>query len=194
MPTRYDPRDRLLGAGMYGRVSQWMRRQLVKSVQRGFITITGATTNTGTITAVDPNNSVLVYLGVSASTATADAQRAFTRIDLTNSTTVTATTAAATDVTTVGFEVIEYFPGVLRSVQRGTIPLTGVAMNTATLTSSVVVGASNLTTLGWTTTNTTGAPNNDFVVIDLTNTTTVTANRSNNSNNCVVGYQVAEWF
>ena len=80
---------------------------LVKRVQRGTITIgAGANTNTATITAVNTEKATLVNLGVVADTNNISDQNI--RLELTNSTTVTARKSGVAGNPVVGFEVIEY--------------------------------------------------------------------------------------
>lgn len=94
---------------------------LIKSIQRGTVTVdTGQTaTETATITAVNTAKSELRILGWSAgdnsafgSTTTASPGTVFPRIALTNSTTVTINTNATMGSggnTIMSFEVTEYF-------------------------------------------------------------------------------------
>jgi hypothetical protein len=81
----------------------------VKSVQRGVITLTpaGVGTGTATITAVDINKSVVFWLG--SRHATNDFGNINSRVELTNSTTVTAAVSGAGSVTEVGWQVVEFF-------------------------------------------------------------------------------------
>ncbi len=183
-------RTRLLGPGWTARVSQWMMRSQIKSIQRATIAITGATSNTATVTAVDPNNSRLRFLGWSDS-STLTGPQGLVRIALTNSTTITANvvTSPGADTASVSFELIEYQPGVIKSVQRGTItdPTT-----TATITAVNTV-KTELDYLGNTTANTAGIFTTQFTRLVLTNATTVTASSGANDGQ-VTGFQVVEWF
>lgn len=84
----------------------------IKSIQRGTITISGtALTATATITAVDTAKSELRHLGVSSNppASTIDHEYAL-RLSLTNSTTITATRAAAPNSTSaiVSWELTEW--------------------------------------------------------------------------------------
>lgn len=83
----------------------------IKSIQRGTIVVAlsaGAGSNTATITSVTTSKSVVQLLGV-----TPDSQfsaLAWGRVTLTNSTTVTANAAGASDRNiTIGYQVVEYF-------------------------------------------------------------------------------------
>jgi len=91
-------------------LSQFVNRSPIKSIQRGTITISsGAVSNTATISSVTTSKTQLNFLG-SSTTADLSLYLAFTRVTLTNSTTVTATRGGAGghDTTTVSYEVIEY--------------------------------------------------------------------------------------
>lgn len=188
MSNRLGPRTRLLGSGASARVSQWLQRSQVKSVQRATIAITGATSNTATITAVVLANSRLRFLGTS-STANSTIGQAAPRLAFTNTTTITASvdTSPGADTTSVSFEVIEYWPGVIKSVQRGTI--TGIT--TATIT-AVNVNKSEVDWLGYQVTSAIAS----FIAgttVTLTDSTTVTT-ASGSAAAQVTGYQVVEWF
>ena len=80
----------------------------------------------------------------------------------------------------------------VKSVQTGTILMSGVTSNTATI-SSVNTAKSVVLFGGWTTDNTSGsllfAP-----YLTLTNATTVTATRSTISNTTTVSYTVLEFY
>lgn len=187
MSNRYGARTRLLGAGMNARVSQWFQRSLIKSVQRGTIALTAVASNTATITAVDPNNSVLTYLGGTFDAAAPAEDQAFARLAFTNATTITASRTTATNNVVVSFEVIEYWPGVIKSVQRGL-----VSVGTATIT-AVNTAKSNLTSLGFT--NDINGDLRCLPMIVLTNGTTITKTFDGGDGSVpVVGYQVVEWF
>jgi hypothetical protein len=169
-------------------VSQWLTggSARIRSIQRGTIAIAaGATSNTATISAVDEANTRLVFLGVN-STGEGVAREVCCRVALTNATTVTATVnTTGANNRTVSYEVIEYFPGAIRSVQRGSA--TGA---TATI-SAVNTNKATLDFLG-STTNSGGADASESVASAvLTNATTVTVTASGTF---AVGYQVVEWF
>lgn len=173
-------------------VSQWLgagSQLRVKSIQRGTITITGATSNTATISTVDPANSRLRHLGQTYDTSSVRADRARVRLALTNATTITATvnTSPGAEAVTVSYEILELYPGAIKSVQRGTI--SGAA--TATI-AEVNTAKSELDFLGYTT----AAIDGDMVYTVkqvLTNGTTVTQTEGVAQTN-VGGYQVVEWF
>jgi hypothetical protein len=79
----------------------------IKSIQRGKITLTGVTSNTATITAVDTSKTELRMLGSTYNGVTlADV---LTMIELTNSTTITATRAASGSTAVVSWELTEFY-------------------------------------------------------------------------------------
>lgn len=92
---------------------------------------------TQTITSVNVNNAMLIYAGSENGNTTTDAidQQYVT---LTNSTTVTITSGLIDgDAIKCNFWVVEFVAGVLsQNAQRGTIALSAVTSNTATITSA----------------------------------------------------------
>jgi hypothetical protein len=192
----YALRSRLLGSALGSRIAQWTQRGFIRSIQRGTVTIGAVTSATATITAVDMANSVLLYGGFQNDVAAAAYDQLFPRVELTNATTVTAvkTTAANTEI--IAFEVIEFYPGVLRSVQRGVISSAGVATNTATIT-AVTVAKASVVTLAWTGVASGGGGEMQQTTahVVLTNATTVTLTRGSAvAGSLVGGYQVLEFF
>ena len=171
-------------------VGQWLRgTNVVKSVQRGTIAITGATSNTATIASVDVNNCRLKYVGSTYSNVAGTVDKAAVKLVLTNSTTITANviTSPGADTCTVSYEVIEYVPGVIKSVQRGTM----VGATTATIT-AVNTEKSEVDWLG--NTDTTGGTTSSFLSrLTLTNATTVTSNLGV-ATSVVTSYQVVEFY
>jgi len=115
------------GAGM---VAQWGAPSLVKSIQRG----TCAAGGTVTIAAVDVNNSIITFGGNLFSAANDTKTYWFMFVTLTNATTVSAGAGTAAGTQNATFEVIEFLPGVLKSVQDGTITLGAATSATATIT------------------------------------------------------------
>lgn len=159
----------------------------IKSVQRGTISLGGASSATATITAVDVNNSVLRYLGSSISGTSSDQSVYWTRVVFTNATTITGVAGAAS-AAVISFEVIEYFPGAIKSVQRGTVT------NNATATISAV--DTTKTELSWLgqTTNFAGDSRSMSRIV-LTNATTVThTNQTGDGGTTTTGYQVVEFL
>lgn len=185
MSNRLGPRTRPTGAGSGARVSQWIQRSMLRSIERGLITLApGSLTATATITSVDPNTSELVYLGGAYSGSETNNARMRARIALTNATTITATRTdnGGVDNLVVQFEIRQYWPGYIRSVQRGTVTSTQAI-------TAVTVAKSTIDQLGWLTTQTDG---DCSASLTLTNATTVTAAISGTGT--TVGYQVIEWY
>ena len=152
----------------------------------------GSSSATATITAVNLANTLLfVSQDGDGSLARWDASVAV--VTFTNTTTITATRTTTTgDACRTSYEVIEYWPGVLKSVQRGTITLSAVASNTATIT-AVDITKSVLVDLRYSTTEL-AVPNTITTRVTLTNATTVTASRAVGTGTSVIGYQVAEFY
>jgi hypothetical protein len=173
-------------------VSQWLKGRGggIKSVQRGTISIAGASSNTATISAVDVTNSVLSW-GGSFDAAGTQFALGCARVALTNATTVTATRASS-DVaaTTVHYEVVEYFPGTIKNVQRGTIT-NDSATKDATIT-AVDVNKASATYLGFSV-NLGGMDTTQLTRLTLLDGTTVRV-VTGTANSQVTGYQVVEFF
>lgn len=187
-------RTRLLGTPLASTVAAWGRRGLIKSIQRGTVTIaSGNTSGTATITAVVTANTRLKYLG--SNDAGADSSASFSAyVLLTNTTTVTATVLGAPTAggITLKFEVVEYFDGVLKSVQRAAIGIgAGSVSNTATIT-AVDTTKSELTWLGQTVSG--GADAREGIYIVLTSATVVTATTNVAAGAETVAFEVAEYY
>ena len=189
----------LTGSALSSRVGQWTQPGIIRSIQRGTITLAnGQLTNTATITTVDPSNTRLVYLGndcTDVGGGGTGASPCQVRIDLTNATTITATRTDSVDADIVSYEAVEYWPGVLRSVQRATVS-TANGTNTGTATLATTLQSTTKATiecLGWSN-NAATVTTNILGRIVLTNTTTVTINRIGTSNILTAGYQVCEWY
>lgn len=123
------------GAG--GMVSQWGASSLVTSGQQANITIPlsgSANSNTSTISSVDLTRSIILWGGVFPSAYNRNDLDGI-RVALTNATTVTATrsgVSAADSYTT--YSVMEFQPGVIRNVQRGTSTMSSTTIhNTITV-------------------------------------------------------------
>lgn len=184
---------RLTGSPRSSRVAQWTQRSFIKSIQRGTITIANATTsNTATIAAVSVSDSVIAYGGSSYDTD-ANLNNGAASVTITNATTITATRSFNQNGTTLAYEVIEYQPGVIKSIQRGTIALAGVVSNTATVT-TVNTLKSMLMILGFMSDNTDGNSGQYLPKLVLTNATTITATKGINTSTTTVGYQLVEYF
>lgn len=126
------------------------RPTVIKSVQRGTITIgAGSGSATAAISAVTLANSSLVWLGNDYDGgATTNYDDANTYVDLTSTTQVTAYRASVAAQDVVSFEVIEFYGGVIRSVQRGTVLVAAGATSNTTAITAVTTSKSQLTRLG----------------------------------------------
>jgi len=174
---------------------------VVKSVQYDSIIIThGTTSHTATINSVDTTNSMLMYLGTSAGESTTtdtEWDDIMLRLTLTNATTVTATRVHSDIAMIISFCIVEFYPGIVKSNQSGTITL-GVSDTSATDTiNSVDKTKSICVYLG----NTTNNANDDTADTDITfsrltlyDSTTVKATRIASGNINIVSYQVVEFY
>lgn len=172
------------------------RASTIKSVQRGTISLSGVTSNTATITAVDPNNTMLVMNGFTSDETASNYPRVFPLLQLTNATTVTASKQDATSTTVVSFEVIEFYPGVLRSsVQRGTIAITNAVLTATATITAVTTAKTMLSYTGWEAPPHQGGGEvvHSVANIVLTNSTTLTATRLGGNGTLTLGYQVVEF-
>lgn len=168
---------------------------LVKSIQRGTITIS-TTTNTATVTAVVVANCDLRYLGSTYSQGSTITERSMMAyVSLTNTTTVTAIRQSSADGGSVvaGYELLEYYPGVVKSRQANTLALAGVASNTVTIT-SVNTALTSLTSLGAVTDGGNGFGADYLGMLALTNATTVTGSRAGTANTLTFSYQALERY
>lgn len=124
-----------LGGAM---VARWGASSLVKSVQHVTIALSTNNSATSTIASVVAANTIVSFNRVYCNnTGSNNAPSAQIEVELTDATTLTANRVASSGVNAgVTVSVIEFHPGVLRSVQRGSIALSAsVSTNTATVTS-----------------------------------------------------------
>lgn len=174
------------------------RASSIKSIQRGVITITNtATTATTTITAVTVGQATVHLLGASGNDSS-NLVATCARVELIDSVTVAAYRGGGVSGTIrVGWEVVEFVAGIIKSRQAGTIMLAsgGSTTGTATIT-AVTLAKALLLHLGQnagatiTSGNTTQGIDSDLA---LTATTTITATRAVNTNDAVVGWCVLEF-
>lgn len=188
MPTRFDPRERPLGSLLGNRVSQWNQLSLIKSIQQVSISNSGGAVATATITAVVMLNTILIFGGNDSSDVGSDMAAAEKYVALTNATTVTCT-GSAVDNGLMKVTVIEFQPGVLKSVQRGLLTLTSAS--TAVTITAVNVNKSTVAWLGQKLTTSASRSRANLV---LTNATTVTGALLVFADNTVVSYEVWEFF
>ena len=164
-------------------------------VQHFNITIAnGQTQGTASILPVSSRASI-GFGGYSSNVTTTQGNTSSARVELTDTTTVTAyrdTLDAARTVSVVGC-VIDWAAGMVNSVQRGVINIgLGSSSATGTITAASGVGIENY--LGRTTNSTAIDPSIMEVGIDLTNPTTITANRGAASlDTLAVGYEFIDF-
>jgi hypothetical protein len=166
---------------------------LIASVQRGTITLSGADEATATITAVDPNRSVIMNLGNDSVAANSGQrpERAFTTVALTNATTVTAERGATSGTIILSYVVIQYDPGTI-AVQRGEITVSGATTNTATI-NSVDIAQSYVVPGGIRGNSSSALWDRTQCYLVLTNLTTVTATKNTATDEAIAVYQVVSW-
>ena len=178
---------------MGGMVGLWGANSLIKSIQRGTITISNpAITNTATITAVNMDNAVLRWTGWEAG-GVSQADHNMANLVFTNSTTITSNRAqAGVSTATNNFIIIEYKPGVIKSIQRaqGAVPTTPTAF---TITAVSSIDRTEEIWLGLSCDSTSSALS-IIPRITLTSTTNVNYNLQSPYILTIVSFQVVEWF
>jgi hypothetical protein len=166
----------------------------VNSVQQVSITIgAGATSNTATINSVDTSKTFIVLQGFTTTNNVNDANEIDTRIELTNSTTVTAYryAADASHTVTVNAVVVEATSSLVESVEYGTI--TDASASGAATIASVNTARSVVFPLG-TTLNDTDNFSPRIGAMTLTNSTTVTVNTNSSRTTPVIdGFVVVQF-
>ncbi len=152
----------------------------------------GATSGTATITAV---GSLAFVLHGFFTCAGLNGNSTYSRIDLTNSTTVTATrnTSDAGNAVVVRACVVDPSSSLVESVEQGTIGFTaGVGSNTATI-AGVDTSRSTAIWIGQINNTSTAASTSAYCSVTLTNGTTVTGTRSGTSGTATVGFVVVQF-
>lgn len=175
-------------------VGLWGANSFIRSIQYGLVRVNASTaTGTATITAINTANAALMYLGMSQDFVT-DNANIDAHVVLTNSTTVTAARNATGpgNFLDVSFVVVEFVPGIVRSLQSGTITMGGLQTSlTATITA--VNAATAMVAYGHNL-ESTGDANASYSRVTLTNSTTVTVNRVSGTAGNTLAYQVVEFF
>lgn len=170
-------------------------QQIVKSVTPIAITIAaGSTSNTQTVSVVAAN-SFIDWAGINAQGGNVVATTTWGSLVLTNSTTVTATRAVsdASNSLTLYGTLIEFAPGVIKSMQIGSATMTAATSNTATIT-SVTTGNSAVVYNGTTFSSIANDfSHNVFCKNVLTDSTTVTVSRQGNTGTVTVYFTVVEF-
>jgi hypothetical protein len=181
------------GAGMVG---LWGASSLIKSIQYLTSSINGGTVNV-TISSVDTASSVAIPMGLISTYATAANFGVTTyRLAISSATNVVVSRQNWSGET-AKFAVIEFMPGVIKSVQTGSCSMVGnVASATATVT-AVNTNKALLMLTGWANNGDDGRTGNFFAShLTLTNSTTVTATRNSADTTYypIVGFALLEFF
>lgn len=160
---------------------------VASSVQYGTITITnGNLSNTANISSVSTSQAVVLYLGCTTSASTTAA--GWANIELTNSTTVTATRGSNSSDMTIGFVVCEFASRLVKSIQHRTYT---AATSGTSFTDTISSVETDDTMLLWQ-----GLSSNAgmYFTIELTDSTTVTLTRKAGSTNSrTIKYAVLEF-
>lgn len=128
--------DRIGPLGSSGVIAQWGGSSLVESVQFGSTNVTGSnTTADTTITAVDYNRSFI--LGIGGNNNGVDNWGLRPNIQLFNATTVRASRGYqdGTNSGSIYWVVVQWRPGVVKSIQYATLDFSAISNPTATITS-----------------------------------------------------------
>lgn len=170
----------------------------VVSVQPFEITIgTGATSNTYSLpTGVNTSNSVIFFGGFTTDNTGTAFREFMPRVEITNGTTVTAyrNTSSASFGVTVRGTVVEFDSSLIGSVQRGTVGIASSSISGTATISSVDTSRTVVFYLGHTNSSTTSSGQTVMCRIDLTDATTITANRGSSSSAALtVGYCAVEF-
>lgn len=161
------------------------------AAQYGTVTLASVASNTATITSVDITKAVIIYLGMSTSNGGLSTS-VWTNVELTNSTTVTATRTGTTGTNVVSFCVLEFTTTVMKTVQQRSITLTDAGTAPTDTITSVTTGNTLLFYGGASIGN--AGPNNSMHYLSLTNGTTVTLTRSGtNTSTRIIKYCVLEF-
>lgn len=176
-------------------IALWGAVSLVASAQRGTTQITAATSATSTVTAVKTENAILIRNShqFNSGVNTDLPGHHQIRIALTNGTTVTVSKDVSSDGDLVSWDLIEFLPGIIRSLQRGTYTTTAAASGTATIT-AVDTAKATLFDQGFSTTYAV-ALNGAYWFLQqvLTNSTTITGTCSGIALDRTISYTVVEW-
>jgi len=173
--------------------SSVMPLSIITSAQTGTVVITsGLTTNTASITAVDPDNSVVIFGGQSGASANTVGNNFFSYLELDDASTVRATRKGTTGILTVQYTVLEFTSDAMAAVvQKGIIDITSGTTGTDTITA---VGSTAVVLYLGSCSTSTGTSGVHSCSVELTDSTTITATAgvSVSSNTLTVSYMVLE--
>ena len=168
----------------------------INSIQQVSITIpAGATSQTYTLPISVGAKTFFVYQHFTDTNTGGTASEVLARLELTNSTTVTAyrNTSDATFTTTINAVLVDGTDLLIDSVEYGTISISGSPSTGTASISSVDTSRSVVFPLGNTTTNTSSTPNGKNAAVTLTNATTVTGRIGVNSVTATAGFVVVQF-
>lgn len=174
-----------------GTVVEFISSAINVAVQYGTITMGAAVgSNTATITSVDTTKAAIIYLGLLTSTNING--NTYSNIELTDSTTVTASRASTSSSVTVSFCVVEFTTAVIKSAQQRSVSL---STNSTSPTDTITSVTANNTMLFYGGVNSAvSAANSAMHYLTLTNGTTVTLPRQGTSTSTrVIKYCVVEF-
>lgn len=166
---------------------------LIQSVQSGTIAMSSVqTTNTVTINAVAVDCTIVFTGSQNSNSGGSGSQETECYLTLTNATTLTVTRGATAAATlTCAYTVVEFKPGVLKSLQRGVILVTGAATNTAAI-NAVDLAKAFVNVTGLSVASDTDTERCTRIV--LTDAVTLTATRSSATSSATIAYEVVEWW
>jgi hypothetical protein len=174
-----------------GAVALWGASSIIKSVQSGYLT-GGTNSYAATIAAVNPNHCLLLYQNFDHSGSGTQAYYFTNTLTLTDATTITVgRQSAGGAVIGVAWTVLEFLPGVIKSIQAGLITL-AAAPGTATV-NAVNPQKCMLLYEGSLSPHTGPEANIWPVKLVLTNATTVTASTYTNAN-AQAAFRLVEFF
>lgn len=169
---------------------------LASAVQNFSVALTSVSSNTATISSVTTTQTVLTYGGYTDTNSSTGLQTNSPRVELTNATTITANKSSTAGSTSTFYgSVLEFSASLIKSMQRGTIVISGSATNTATV-SSVSVTKTIIGYLGQEAASGTGGNVQEIIAYDIqTSGTIVTAGvNTTPGGNVTVSYEVAEFY
>lgn len=177
-----------------GCVVEYVSLTLNSAIQYGSITLgSSVTSNTATISSVTTANAFVAYLGFNSTDSSTNGAVNFANLTLTNSTTVTATRTTGTNSVTVFFVVVEYAPGIVKSMQPRSVTISGTSGSTNDTITAVSLNNA-FTVYGGTLTNSTSSIDS-MTDIQLTASTTVALTRGySTSISRTINYTVVEFF
>ena len=192
----------LLGPqGMGGMVSLWGASSLIRSVQTGTINVSSpSVTATATVSSIVLENTIMFCWFTTQANTISDSRTSYVRGELTNTTTVTAYINANAGFTSVlKFLLMEFAPGVIKSIQRGTaaVPAASTSHNvTITTVDPLKCFASILGSTVDVNTLEAYEPNKCWLSSLVTSNTNIAIARNNAMTSAIFtsGYQLVEFF